>query len=170
MHNTDSCVNVANDSPSTLTVSQIADMFDISYKACLSLVLAGHFKSYIEKRRRLIDSDSFENWYKSQNEFCKSSDLPPDQRKERFKSIAIREMPRLSLLTDKSSYSLQDLIVLLDMTKSEVRQLLYSGILPSIKVSGQYRVGREAISGWLNEQQMILEDFTSNGIHHTAGK
>lgn len=55
-------------------------------------------------------------------------------------------------------------MILLDMTRNEVENLLLSGTIPSFKVDHKYQVRHEYLRGWLNEQQLVLEEVGKNGI------
>ena len=82
----------------------------------------------------------------------------------------LRQMPRLTLPTDQSAYSLKEIMLLLDMTRKEVSELLRSGVLPFFKAGDRYRVRREWVIGWLNEQKLAFEEAEQHGIDYPAGK
>ena len=155
---------------SFLTVRQIAEMLDISCSTVYRLIGGKHFSSLRVKNKQMIPADSFEQWYLGQAKFRKISDLSEEEQRQKLHDRMLRQMPRLALPTNQSAYSLKEIMFLLDITRKEVSELLRSGALPFFKAGDRYRVRREWVIGWLNEQKLAFEEAEQHGIDYPAGK
>ena len=59
---------------------------------------------------------------------------------------------------DKAAYSLQEAMILMDLNRHDILDLIHSGELEAKKYCGKFMIRRDDIQWWLIQQQMNVDD------------
>ena len=105
-----------------------------------------------EKKR--VTKQSFEVWYRSQNRYIKLEDRSAEEQRKISLMKKQKERPRLMVDPNKQSYSIKETAILLDVTETEVRKMIYAGELEAKKYGTRYLILKAEIEWWLLQQQM----------------
>ena len=109
------------------------------------------FQFVVIADRRRVMRDSFEKWYSGQNTYIKVKDRPlEEQQFLKLQQYANTE-PRLEVNPDKSNYDVKEVSTLLDLSSSEVYQMIRRGEIQTFRCGRQLRVPREELENWLKD-------------------
>lgn len=107
--------------------------------------------------KKRITKESFESWYAGQDRYIKVSDRPAEEQREIDWKKKVKKKPRLIVDPDKSSYSVPETAVLLDITVKEVYEQIRLGNLEAASFGNKFRIRRDDIHWWLVQHKKELE-------------
>lgn len=109
--------------------------------------------------RKRITKDSFEAWYAGQSRFKKISERPDTEQKELRLQAEIQKAPRLEVDPNKTSYSVKEAAILLDIPEKDVYLLIRSGELEVKRFGRAIRIPRDDINWFLVQHQKYKDSI-----------
>ena len=146
---------------STLTMPEMAKELGITRSNVYSILKGkrnqGKFEIVTVADKKRITKESFEKWYAGQDRYIKVSDRPAEEQKKIEWKKKVKKKPRLIVDPEKSSYSVQETAVLLDITVKEVYEQIRCGNLEVMRLGNKFRIRRDDINWWLVQHKQELE-------------
>lgn len=119
----------------------------------------GAFEILVVAGRKRITRDSFEAWYRSQDQYIKLCDRSEEEQREYYRRLAAEKDPiQPPVDLNKAAYSTKEAALLMDVSRGEVCRRIRDGELKAIQRGQQYRISREALRWWLDQWQEDREE------------
>lgn len=109
------------------------------------------FQFVVIAERRRIMRNSFEKWYAGQDTYIKVKDRPLEEQQVFRLQQAADVEPRLRVNPDKINYDVNEVSALLNLSSSEVYQMIRRGEIQTFRCGRQLRIPREELKSWLEE-------------------
>ena len=109
------------------------------------------FQFVVIADRKRVMRDSFEKWYSSQKTYIKITDRPMVEQQLLAVNQSAETEPRLGIDPDKEIYDVKDVSVLLDLSPSEIYQMIRRGEIRTLHIGRQLRIPREELESWLRD-------------------
>ena len=120
------------------------------------------FQFVVIADRRRVMRDSFEKWYAGQDTYIKVKDRPIEEQQLYKLQQSAETEPRLGVDPDKNNYDVKEVSALLDLSSSEVYQMIRRGEIRTFRFGRNLRIPREELESW-------LMDLKKDIRHHTEG-
>ena len=135
----------------TMAVHEMAELLGLKKTDSYWLIHKQKFQTITVNGKTRVVIESFEKWYSGQNTYIKVKDRPlEEQQFLKLQQYANTE-PRLEVNPDKSNYDVKEVSTLLDLSSSEVYQMIRRGKIQTFRCGRQLRVPREELENWLKD-------------------
>lgn len=117
----------------------------------------GAFEILVVAGRKRITRESFEAWYRSQDQYIKLCDRTEEEQREyRRRQILAKNAGRM-VDPEKQNYSPQEAAILMNLPVRDVYTLIQNRGIAAARFGGKYRISRDAVNYWISQQRKQME-------------